>query len=58
MKRFWYTAKVKNSSGTHAVFYASTRPRIGSECEGVAKPNKVVGYRRELAPYLVCGQRT
>lgn len=50
MRKFWYTAKVKNSSGIHSVFYASTRPVIGSECDGVAKPNKVVGYKREPRP--------
>ena len=50
MKKFWYTAKVENSSGVHHVFYASTRPRIGAECDGVAKPNKIVGYKRKLRP--------
>lgn len=58
MKKFWYTARVKNSSGIHAVFYACTRPRIGSTCEGVAKPNRVVGFQRKLVPYLERGQRT
>jgi hypothetical protein len=58
MRRFWYTARVKNSSGVHAVFYSTTRPRIGAACPGVAKPNKIVGYKRALAPYLECGQRT
>lgn len=58
MKRFWYTARVKNSSGVHGVFYATTRPKIGSECQGIAKPNKVIGFKREPVPYLQCGQRT
>lgn len=50
MGRFWYYARVKNSAGVHEVFYARSRPRIGSECPGIAAPNKVIGYRREKAP--------
>jgi hypothetical protein len=50
MTRFWYYARVKNARGVHEVFYATTRPRIGSECPGIAKPNSVIGYRREKAP--------
>jgi len=50
MERFWYYALVKNCRGIHLVFYASSRPVIGSECPGIAAPNRVVGYRREKAP--------
>jgi hypothetical protein len=45
--QFWYTARVKNVAGIHFVFYATTRPRIGSACAGIAKPNKIIGFKRE-----------
>jgi len=47
---WWYTARVKNSAGVHGVFYSTTRPTIGATCPGVAGPNCIVGYRREVAP--------
>jgi hypothetical protein len=50
--RIWYYALVENSKGIHLVFYATSRPRIGSECPGIAAPNRVIGYRREHAPSL------
>lgn len=48
---WWYYAKVRNSSGLHTVFYSTTKPVIGSECMGIASPNKVEGYTMEKAPY-------
>jgi len=52
MRKFSYIARVKNSSGIHGVFYGGTRPKKGSECPGIAKPNKVIGYRLEPIPGL------
>lgn len=51
VQRWWYTARVENYQGIHNVFYSTTRPKIGDTCGGVAAPNRVIGYRRELAPY-------
>lgn len=48
---WWYTARIENYQGIHGVFYSTTRPKIGDSCDGIAKPNRIVGYRRELAPY-------
>jgi hypothetical protein len=50
VRRWWYTAKVENHAGVHGVFYSTTRPTIGAACPGIAGPNRIVGYRRELAP--------
>jgi hypothetical protein len=49
-RRWWYTARVENRTGIHGVFYSTTRPVIGATCAGIAAPNKIIGYRRELAP--------
>lgn len=51
MKRFWYTAIVKNSTGIHAVFYGLSRPEIGKLCPGIATPNKILAYKREKVSY-------
>jgi hypothetical protein len=55
MERFWYTAKVQdviNPKQIHYVFYGKTRPKIGSQCAGIATSNKVIGYKREKVPPL------
>jgi len=51
-QRYWYYAKVKNRDGLHLVFYACSRPKIGSSCQGVAGPNKVIGYKREKVEHF------
>ncbi len=48
MKVIWFTAKVRNSNGVHSVFYASTKPQIGKSCPGVAGPNKIISFTREI----------
>jgi hypothetical protein len=46
--RWRHTARVKNNTGIHSVFYGETIPPIGATCPGIAPPNKIVGYWREL----------
>jgi len=50
VRRWWYTARVKNSAGMHSVFYSTTRPVVGATCPGIAAPNRITGYWRDLAP--------
>ena len=52
---WWYTARVENRTGIHGVFYGTVRPITGGTCDGVAAPNKVIGYRREPATYTAKG---
>lgn len=42
--RRWYDALVLSTNGIHRVFYGSSQPVIGDECDGVAAPNRVIGY--------------
>ncbi len=49
--RWWYYARVKNSSGMHTVFYTTTMPIVGATCAGIATPNRITGYWRRPAQH-------